>query len=358
MPKSIKTKVQLKNIQHTIAIEQNEHLVTPLQEKLVLRLRINPWFSWLIIGELLGGAAYLAVLLSNGIMMWIGQLAFMYAIVVMIAGAGPIWVRNELEKLLPAFYTFIRLPHRKIREWYTNELRKVFSPKGMGFSGITTSILTMWSFIYLTKWYTKPAIWWGTPEGDWTVTIVVSILMFLLGMSIYLIMQIAFMIYRLPNLPLQMTIYQHPSASISAVGTVLQRFTTVCAITLGLISLTAVPLSPFKSQMGMILIGWLTFAGCIVVAFFIFPQYRLHTAMANTKANKIRVFVRNLSNALEKAIKDPTSEQIAYVKELFEIYRHLIEMPEWPFNARNFLSLLSAVIIPILLSIVQLFIAK
>ena len=105
--------------------------------------------------------------------------------------------------------------------------------------------------------------------------------------------------------------------------------------------------------MGVVLVGWLTFAGCVVVAFFLFPQYRLHVAMSNAKANKIRTFTSNLSKELDKAIEKPTSSQIAYVKELFEIYQHLTEMPEWPFNSRNFLSLLSAVVIPILLSIVQ-----
>jgi len=337
---------------------REEPLVFPLQEKLVIQFKINPWLSWLIIGEILGGCAYLAVLLSGGNMTWIGQLAFMYAIVVMIAGAGPIWVRDELDKLLPAFDTFVKLPRSKIRNWYTNELNRLFSKKGMVLTGIVVAILAMWSFIYMTKWYTNPVIWWGTPAGDWTVTFVVSILAFLLGMALYLITQLAFMIHRIPNLPLEMTIYQHPSASISAVGSVLQKFTTVCAITLGLVSLTAITLSPFRYQMGMILIGWLTVAGCIVVAFFVFPQYRLHTAMSNAKANKIRVFATTLSKALDAAIKDPTSDQMAYVKELFEIYQHLIQMPEWPFNARSFLSLLSAVIIPILLSIIQQFIIK
>lgn len=358
MAQSINIKSLTKNGKSETATSKDDRLVMPLQEKWVKKFGINPWLSWLIIGEVLGGVAYLAVLLSHGVMKWIGQLAFMYAIVVMIAGAGPVWVRDELEKLLPAFNAFVKLPQVKIKKWYTDELRKVFSSKGMIFSGIVTSTLAMWSFIYMTNWYTKPVTWWGTDVGNWTVTAVVSILAFLLGMAIYLIVQLAFMIHRIPNLPLEMTIYQHPSSSISAVGAVLQKFTTVCAITLGLVSLTAIPLSPFKYQMGMILVGWLTLAGCIVVAFFIFPQYRLHIAMSIAKANKIRTFATSLSKALDTAIRKPTSDQVAYVKELFEIYQHLIQMPEWPFNARNLISLLSAVILPILLSILQQVLSK
>lgn len=353
MTKLTNYKTIAKITQTGTTINSEEHLIYPLQEMLVKRLKINPWISWLIIGEFLGGVAYLAVLLSHGVMTWIGQLAFMYAIVVMIAGAGPIWVRDELEKLLPAFNTFIKLSPQRIKNWYANELKKVFSPIGMTISGIVISVMAMGSFIYLTDWYTKPVIWWGTPWGEWTVTVVVSILAYLLGMAVYLIIKLAVLIHHIPNLPLEMTIYQHPSASISAVGSVLQKFTTVCAITLGLVSLTAVPLSPFKYQMGMLLVGWLIFAGFIVVAFFVFPQYRLHIAMSNAKANKIRTFTIALSKALDVAIKKPSSKQIAYVKELFEIYQHLIQMPEWPFNARNLISLLSAVFLPIILSIIQ-----
>lgn len=338
--------------------KKHQPLITPIHEQIVHRFRINPWLSWLIIGEILGGSAYLAVLLSKGTMAWIGQLAAMYAIVVMIAGAGPIWVRNELERLLPALNSAIDLPPKKIHKWYLNELRALFSTKGMVIYGIITVILTMGSFIYQTRWYTKPEIWWGTPTGDWVVTIVVSVLMFLLGMACYLIIQIARMVHQLPRLPLKMTIYQHPSASISAVGTVLQRFSIVCVITVGVVSITAVPLSPFRNEMGWLLIGWLTLTGCTVITFFIFPQYRLHVAMANAKANKIRALTKHLTRALEKAIEEPTSQRISYVGELFELYQHLLGMPEWPFNARSFISLLSAVIIPILLSIVQHFISR
>lgn len=358
MENSIHYKTSSRATLKVTPLGSKRQLVIPLQERLVMRFRINPWLSWLIIGEVLGGTAYLAVLLSQGVMTWIGQLAFMYAIVVMIAGAGPIWVRDELEKLLPALNTFIKLPPKKIGQWYSNELRRIFSSTGMILTGIAVSALAMWSFTYMTEWYTKPVIWWGTSPGDWTVTIVVSFLAFLCGMALYLIIQLAFLIHRIPDLPLQMTIYQHPSVSISAVGTVLQKFTTICAITVGLISLTAIPLSPFRYQMGVILIGWLTFAGLVVVGFFIFPQYRLHIAMSNAKANKLRTFSTTLSKALDKAIQHPTSDQIAYVKELFGIYQCLIEMPEWPFNARSFLSLLSAVVFPILLSVIQQFIGK
>src|SRR3989304_3805794 len=100
MAKSTNTKMEIKNIQNIAVPLKIESLVIPLQEKWVMHFRINPWLSWLIIGEVLGGAAYLAVLLSHGVMMWIGQLAIMYSIVVMIAGAGPVWVRDELEKIL------------------------------------------------------------------------------------------------------------------------------------------------------------------------------------------------------------------------------------------------------------------
>jgi hypothetical protein len=336
-----------------IPADQHEHLTIPLHERILHKLHINSWLFWLIIGELLGGAAYLAVLLSHGTMRWIGQLALMYAIVFMIMGAGPIWINRQLETLLPAMYSFVKLPKNKIRVWLINELKRVFSPIGMGIAGLVIAALAIGSFIVQTQWYTEPVVWWGSLAGDWIVTIVVSILAFFAGMAFFMLIRLALMIHKISKLPLEMTIYQHPTSSISAIGTVLQRISMLVAVAYGLVSLTAIPLSPFRNEMGMMVEGWLIFAGIVVIAFFIFPQYRIHIAMKNAKADKIRIFSSHISETLENAISNPSSEKIAYVKELFELYKYLLDMPEWPFNTKSFISLVTVIVIPVLLSIVQ-----
>jgi len=307
--------------------DREEHSIISLQEKIIARTKINYWLFWLILGEIFGGSAFLAVLLSNGIMTWIGQLAFMYAIVFMLAGGVPIWANKQLNSLLPIMNNFIKLSPETIKEWYKTELERIFSEKGMVLTGIFIAVLGMASFIFQTKWYIEPETWWGTPAGDWTVTIVVSVLFFLCGMTGHMLLQIARMVHHIPNLPLEMTIYQHPIASIAIIGAFLQKLSTILAIGVGLISLTAVPLSPFRNEMGWVLIFWLIIAGICVITFFIFPQYRIHTAMANAKANKIREFATHISNALEEATREPSSERISYVKELLNFMNTYLRCP-------------------------------
>jgi hypothetical protein len=211
----------------------------------------------------------------------------------------------------------------------------------------------MLSFIIQTNWYTLPEVWWGTLAGDITVSIVVAILMLFGGMAVFILFRIGLMVHKLPKLPLRMTIYQHPTAGISMVGTVMQKITILAAICLGLVVITAVFISPFLKQMGWILIFWLAFASFILLSFFIIPQYSIHIAMANAKAQKIREFSVHLSEALEGCIDCPTSDKVESAKELFEIYNHLLQMPEWPFNFRSLASIITAVVLPILLSIAQ-----
>ena len=332
-------------------------LIVIPQEKFLSKLRINPWIKWLILGEILGGSAYLAVLLSNGTMVWIGQLAFMYALAFMIEGAGPIWIKQQLEFIFPIFSSFINLSEEQIEKWYMGELRRIFNPFGMAITGIVISVLGMVSFIVQTQWYQFPKVWWGTYAGNLVVTIVVSILAFLAGALVFVVIQLALTINRLPRLPLKMTIYQHPMTGISMVGTILQKVTLLGLVYFGLVAVTAFFLSPFSNNMGWVLPVWFGVGGTILFLFFIIPQYSIHVAMANAKALRIRAFTDHLSKSLEQCIQSPTSETMENVKELFEIYNHLLQMPKWPFNTRNLISLITAIILPILLSIVQKIVA-
>lgn len=324
-----------------------------LHDLIPQKLHLHPWITYLILGELLGGAAYLSVLISKGVMTWIGPLAAMYAIVFMVLGAGPVWMKKELESLLPFLNSFVNWPSEKIHSWYINQVEKIFKTSGMIISGCALMVVAMVSFIIQSRWYTYPEIWWGTTAGDIVVSIVVAILAFLFGMALYMVIFIGIMVHQLPKLPLRMTIYQHPTAGISMIGTVMQRITILAAICFGLFVITAVFISPFSKEMGWILIAWLSFASLVLILFFVIPQYSIHMAMTNAKVQKIRTFSNHLSEAIETCIECPTSDKVERVKELFEIYDHLLQMPEWPFNLRSLVSIISAVILPVILSVVQ-----
>jgi hypothetical protein len=98
---------------------------------------------------------------------------------------------------------------------------------------------------------------------------------------------------------------------------------------------------------------WLALVGTVVLFFFIFPQYQLHRVMVLSKAEKIRTFSQHIESALDNAIKDPTAEQIEYIKDLLELKDMLQKIPEWPFDTKSLVGVISTTLLPILLTIVQ-----
>lgn len=57
---------------------------------------------------------------------------------------------------------------------------------------------------------------------------------------------------------------------------------------------------------------------------------------------------------MEKSLKDPSSENMQRLKELFELQGHLKNMNEWPFNVNTLWQLISALLIPLLLAVLEI----
>jgi hypothetical protein len=76
--------------------------------------------------------------------------------------------------------------------------------------------------------------------------------------------------------------------------------------------------------------------------------------MSKVKHIKLRVFSEYLENALDKVTKDPSSENIQRVRELFEIQNSLNGMGEWPFDTKLLLTIIIGIAIPVVLVILQI----
>lgn len=322
-----------------------------LHTKLISMFKTNYWFIWFVLGSILGGIAFLCVWLSNGVMTWIGQLALLYSVVFMMAGAGPIWLNHQLINLIPSLFIFVDLPQKEITDWYFSKLNIVFRIRGLLISGLITGLFAIISFIIQTKWYTWPSIWWGTPLGDISVTIVVGILFVFLGMWIHILINIIKLLHKIPSLPLKITVFQDKAYGISNIGSVMQRLSYFLSGGIILIALV-IMLSPFRQSFGEILIAWFAILGFTNIGFFLFSQLRLHDAMKYVKTEKISVFSNHITNELEKVIIKPSKENTIYVKELFELYNHVLDMPDWPFDMQILVKVTSLLLIPMILAIV------
>jgi hypothetical protein len=77
--------------------------------------------------------------------------------------------------------------------------------------------------------------------------------------------------------------------------------------------------------------------------------------MVAEKTQRLTSFTHHLEAAMERSLKDPSSENMKMLKELFDLQSHLKEMNEWPFNTNTLWQLITALLIPIALTVLQLF---
>ena len=76
--------------------------------------------------------------------------------------------------------------------------------------------------------------------------------------------------------------------------------------------------------------------------------------MSNEKTNRMASFTQHLEDTMDKTLKDPSSENMQRLRELFEVQNHLKSMNEWPFDLNSIWQLVTALIIPIILAAIEL----
>lgn len=99
---------------------------------------------------------------------------------------------------------------------------------------------------------------------------------------------------------------------------------------------------------------WEGLGAVLIFCFFLLPQIGIHRIMSNEKEQRILSFSHHLESALEKSLRDPSSENMQRLKELFELQEHLKKMNEWPFNVNTIWQLITALLIPMALALLEI----
>jgi hypothetical protein len=335
-------------------------IVTPFPERISNHLPLPYPIAWLVISEMLFFLHFLVMSFCNKghpSTQDIGKDAILPILLTLIS-TGIILFSKRMEDFTQAIKTFIDWPENKIMTWYSNLIRKAFSTKTMVVYGITLGVIcVLASLSYLYK--TNIPI-------DYIQISRLSLL-FLVGLMggamFSSMLGIGQIISSLGNIEeLKVSIYQHPSASVKAAGKLLFIISLYAAITY-LVGLSYAFLPGFQFPknepqenffIALILIGF----GIFVIGYFIFPQIKIHDLMAKYKHKRVREFSKHLDNALEKVMGEPSRTNLEHVKELFEIQKELNGMGEWPFDTKFILTLISVIIIPILIALIQILLYK
>jgi flagellar motor component MotA len=115
----------------------------------------------------------------------------------------------------------------------------------------------------------------------------------------------------------------------------------------------AVIVSPLSENTSIL--AWLAGGLTLIFGFFILPQVGVHRIMASEKTRRLTSFTHYLEEAMERSLQDPSSENMQRLKELFELQAHLVGMNDWPFNTNTVWQLITALLIPIALTVLQIF---
>ncbi len=326
---------------------QYDWIVTPYFERISDIIPLPYYVSWLLISQVIFLFYYLTLVFFTLEDFITTQFLISESLITLMIGAiasAVIFFSKAMEDFTAVLPKFINQDEDKIIEWYTTEIRSAFDDKKMIMSGIVMGIslvilaLNLEALVY-------PSI---------QVQSFFLFVIFLLGLVSGGIMNaqtgIARIIYKFGDMPLRISLYQHPSASIKAAGKLLYKI-SLASILLYIIGIAYVY---FRIGFeGFLITAVMVAVGLWTIGYFIVPQLKIHEIMKRCKNDRIRQFSEHLESALEVSLEKPTKENVNHVKELMEVQKKLDEMNEWPFDAGIFISLLSVIIIPILISLFE-----
>ena len=156
---------------------------------------------------------------------------------------------------------------------------------------------------------------------------------------------------QLPEKELAINFYSHPKDNIMSFGSLLLR------IVLGGLALTSLLALCLYSSPARIS----TFVNALFIAvylwagaWFFLTQYAIHKCMLDAKREKLKAIASRLTRVLENVGVDPSAENRRTFEDLHRLHGHLIALPEWPFRSQTVLTLVSGIVVPVAVTVINL----
>jgi hypothetical protein len=96
-------------------------------------------------------------------------------------------------------------------------------------------------------------------------------------------------------------------------------------------------------------------AGAFVIAYFIVPQVNIHRTLLQVKAQRLQLLVQQIDTTFDHVAREPTKENIAQLRDLFDLQRIVNGRRAWSFGTGELLMLLGSVFIPLVLFLLRCF---
>jgi hypothetical protein len=315
-------------------------------EKLIRWIPLPYWLVLILTWELFFLLDYFsgsAIARAHDHIVEYGCVVFFFALVCITI----IYCSKVLFKLYPDVRLFIDHDETELCDWYQKKLQ-------LSYEGIWP-ILFGGVFTIIVNQTVGHAINQFTPEN----TTVYYVRMayeyagfFFLGMGIWALLNVVLIPIALTRYKIKVSVNQVSGRGLQALGAA--YFKMSLAITVTFIPLVvAAILSPLLEDLSILI--WLGAGTVAIFGFFLLPQIGIHRIMAYEKQQRLVSFSTHLEDAMERSLKEPTSENMQRLKDYFELQEHLKNMNEWPFNVSTLWQLITALFIPVILAILEIF---
>ncbi|HCW06792.1 MAG TPA: hypothetical protein DGG95_05440 [Cytophagales bacterium] len=314
-------------------------------EKIFGIIPMPKWLSILLFWEIIFLADYLiGHLLPNGL-----NHSIVFALLTLSFASiciGTIYCANILQNLYPHLSLFIDEPKEKLNEYYLKELKRCYEGFLPLIFGVMCAGVAMFSF--------RSFIIELSPADTLVISFrsaYVFVGFFFLGVSLWALVYAIKIPNSFTRFKIRVSTHQFAGNGLQALGSAYLKMSLAISITFLLIVITTL-VSPYSVD--KIVLIWLAIGALMIFGFFLLPQIGIHSIMSNEKSQRIRAFSHHLEEAMDNSLKDPSSENMQRLKELFELQQHLSNMNEWPFDVGSLWQLITALLIPIALAILEI----
>lgn len=174
---------------------------------------------------------------------------------------------------------------------------------------------------------------------------------FLLGLCLWSAFRFMLLPGQILRLKLKTRLPNLAGVGIQAIGQVFFRVATVAAVSFVILGIT-VFVSPLSSNLAVMV--WLCFGAVCIVGLFLTPLAGIHQVMAREKRAQLITLSGHIERALSVSMENPTPNNLQALKEILELQRHIQDMNDWPFNTKMVWRLISVLLIPLLLVVLQI----
>lgn len=304
------------------------------------------WLAIFIAWELVFLADYLLGLSAPGGHDHIYEFGCLVIFFAMVCGTV-IYCSRVLSEMYGEVILFIDQPSQDFKSWYRMQLQRSYEgaiPLAFGFAFAVFESLTA-----------GPVIRQFTPPGSALYVLRMAyelVGFFFLGMGVWALLNVVRIPILLTRYKIKVSLAQVSGRGLQALGSSYFRM-SMCIILTFVPLVIAVIISPLSDN--MFIIAWLAGGILLIFGFFLLPQVGVHRIMAFEKRQRLMTFTTHLEEAMERSLRDPTSENMQRLKELFDLQTHLKSMNEWPFNTNTLWQLITALLIPVIVAVLEIF---